>query len=194
MQETSSYLENTNRRSARTNSAAAQMTDFVRYGMLDAYELNDDDLAQMLELWRWTVWMRANQPNGIDHDVLEAVHSLQRKLAQNQNADLEYNTAILLKQDIEALMYLRCLFNAPRAVWYFARRMRVFTLMRAFIQSRRYSKMQRSYSEGSAANRGYPRHALEHFHGKAPDMMKRHYWRSLTFKTFQERKHCEMWW
>ena len=90
---------------------AVDLTEFARHGKLDAYELTDEELARLLELWRWTAWTHRNTPSGPDHDILDEAHRLQRQLARQNNMEMEYNTALLLKQELEPLMHLRVLLD-----------------------------------------------------------------------------------
>src|SRR5664279_3837669 len=94
------------------------LVDFTRYGKLDAYELTDEELAHMLEVWRWSVGSHDGSP---DEDVRAAAQGLQRHLAHAHNIEVEYNTALLLKQEIEPLIYLRALLHVPHALAYFLR-------------------------------------------------------------------------
>jgi hypothetical protein len=188
MQEDSAYLPEAPRRSEH----AARLDEFVRLGTLDAYELTDEELARLLELWRWTAWTDRCTPNGIDRDIQHAAHGLQRELAE-RGIDLEYNTALLLKQEIEGLMHWRALADVPRALWYFVRRLRLAALVRAVQQARRYESLRPNHSE-DAADRGYPRAALEAWRGAPPDLLRRRYWRSLTPHSFEERRRLKWWW
>lgn len=188
MQEENGYLPEPPRR----REHAAQIGDYVRFGILDAYELTDDELARLLELWRWTVWTERRTPNGIDRDIQQAAQGLQRDLAE-RGIDLEYNTALLLKQEVEALLHWRVLAEVPRALWYFVRRLRLAALVRALRQSRRYDRLRPNHSE-QGADRGYPRMALEAYRGRAPDLLRRRYWRSLTPHSFEQRRRLKWWW
>jgi hypothetical protein len=188
MQETNSYL---GRPDMPQN--AASLLDFVRFDALDAYELTDDELARLLELWRWTALHRRQQPNGIDYDIQEAVRSLQRELAEQHGIDLEYNTALLLKQEIEAQMHWRALCDAPRAMWYFVQRARIIALVRAIFRQRRYARIDAGHSERSR-DRGYPREQLAAFNARPPNLLRRRYWRSLTPHDFEARRRMKWWW
>jgi|GEM_PF-838609 hypothetical protein len=187
-----SYLPDSQPHGSR-QSDAAQLTDFARYGILDAYELNDKDLAHLLELWRWTAWTERTTPSSVDHDILDAVHRLQQRLADQHGIDMEYNTAALFKQEIEALMFWCTLRSAPAALWYFVRRVRVWALIRAIRRSRRYDRLETARGQ-RRQDRGYPRPLLERFNGRPPDLLKRRYWRPLTPHSFEERRRDERWW
>jgi hypothetical protein len=41
---------------------------------------------------------------------------------------------------------------------------------------------------------GYPRRRLERFRGRAPDLMRRKYWRPLGGESYAERKRSDVWW
>ncbi|MBW4438611.1 MAG: hypothetical protein KME04_15830 [Pleurocapsa minor GSE-CHR-MK-17-07R] len=177
----------------RRQSDAAHMADFARFGSLDAYDLTDDELAQMLELWRWTVWKAAHQPSAVDHDILQAVQAFQRQLAEKHDLDMEYNTALLLKQELEPLMHFRALRMFPAAMWYFVRRLNPLVFLRAWHRARRYDALEASRGQ-RPSDRGYPRELLESFRGRPPNMLKRKYWRSLTAHSYDERKQMKRWW
>lgn len=169
------------------------LTPFVRHGLLDAYELTDDELARMLELWRWGVWKRRTMPSAPDHDVRDAAQKLQRHLAQTHDLEVEYNTIYLLKTEIEPLMYLRVLLDVPRAMAYFLRPKGIISFVRALVRARRYGKIDSVPAEG-AQHLLYPRETLDEFHGRAPNLLKRRYWRQLSPHTFDERKRLDAWW
>jgi hypothetical protein len=172
---------------------AVDLTEFARYGKLDAYELTDDELARLLELWRWTAWMHRNTPSGPDHDILDEAHRLQRQLARDYNMEMEYNTALLLKQELEPLMHLRVLLDLPRALRYFLRPRGMLALIRGLRQARRYRNIipVRDRERGGV---GYPRLRLEKYRGHPPDLLKRRYWRQLSPYSFEERKKMDYWW
>lgn len=172
---------------------AIDLSEFARYGKLDAYELTDEELARLLELWRWTAWKHRTTPSGPDHDILDEVQALQRDLAQKQNIETEYNTILLLKQELEPLMYLRVLLDVPKAVRYFLRPQGWLKLIQALRQARRCQSVQpvRDRHRGVL---GYPRRLLEMYHGRAPDLLKRRYWRQLSPYSFEQRKRMDLWW
>lgn len=172
---------------------AVDLTEFARYGKLDAYELTDDELARLLELWRWTAWTHRNTPSGPDHDILDEAHRLQRQLARENNMEMEYNTALLLKQELEPLMHLRVLLDVPKALRYFLRPRGLLALFRALLQARRYRAIipVRDRQHGGV---GYPRARLDKYRGRAPDLLKRRYWRQLSPYSFEERKKMDYWW
>lgn len=162
------------------------LKDFARYGKLDAYELTDEEVAHLLDVWRWSVWTSHGEPAD---DVREACYQLQRHLARNYNVEVEYNTAHLLKQEIESLIYLRALLNAPKALWYFVRRFGAF--IRALLWIQRYRRVK-PVRDHSGALLGFPRNAL--CQRRAPDLLKRPYWRQLSPYTFEQRKRMDYWW
>jgi hypothetical protein len=177
----------------RRQTDAAHMAEFARFGTLDAYDLTDDELAQMLELWRWTVWKAAHQPSAVDHDILNAVQAFQRQLAEKHDIDMEYNTALLLKQELEPIMHMRALRAFPSAIWYFVRRLNPLVFLRAWYRARRYDRLEPSRGQ-RPGDRGYPRDLLEAYTGRPPNMLKRKYWRSLTSESFDERRRMKRWW
>ncbi|MCS7071016.1 MAG: hypothetical protein NZM00_05885, partial [Anaerolinea sp.] len=48
--------------------------------------------------------------------------------------------------------------------------------------------------DASGRRTGYPRRLLERFRGRAPDLMRRKYWRPLAGETYEERKRTDVWW
>lgn len=163
------------------------LADFARYGRLDAYELTDEELAQMLEVWRWSV---ARQRSAPADDVRATAQQLQRSLARSRNVEVEYNTTLLLKQEAEALVHLRALANALLALGYFVRH--AASLLRAVRQYRRYSRIAPVRDTDGAAL-GYPRHLLDAYHQPPPDVLHRPYWRQLSPYNFEDRKRLDDW-
>lgn len=164
------------------------LVDFARYGKLDAYELTDEELARLLEVWRWSVWSGRQSP---EDDVREASRRLQRRLAHGHNIEVEYNTTLLLKQEVEPLLYLRTLIDVPKALAYFARH--GFALLRALRQHRRFSRLAPARDHNGAPI-GYPRPTLDAMRVRPPDVLHRHYWHQLSFYSFEERKRLDYWW
>jgi hypothetical protein len=169
------------------------LSDFVRYGKLDAYELTDEELARLLEVWRWSEWKRRTHPTSIDHDIITAAQQLQARLARERDVEVEYNTALLLKAEIEALMFARALLDFPRALAYFLHPRRWLSLLRALIRARRYCRI--APLQDAYGNRlGYPAAKLDAFRERPPDLLKRRYWRQLAPYSFEERKRLDYWW
>lgn len=164
------------------------LLDFVRYGRLDAYELTDDELARLLEVWRWSVWVQRRSPAD---DVREAAQRLQRHLARDHNVEVEYNTALLLKQEIEPMLYWRVLLDVPKAIGYFLRNSRA--LFHAFRQQRRCQKVI-PVRNTDGVPLGYPRETFDALHVRPPDVLHRRYWRQLSSHTFEDRKRLDDWW
>jgi hypothetical protein len=164
------------------------LLDFVHYGRLDAYDLTDEDLAYLLEVWRWSVWRQRSSPAD---DVREAAHDLQRHLAQTHNVEVEYNTALLLRQEIEPLIYLRVLTDFPKAVGYCLRH--GLALIRAIYQQRRYQHII-PVRNTDGAPLGYPRQMLDQVRLRPPDVLHRPYWRQLNPHNFEQRKRLDDWW
>lgn len=166
----------------------SSLVDFARYGKLDAFELTDEELARMLEVWRWSVWAERSSP---DDDVRAAAQRLQRNLARDHNIEVEYNTALLLKQEIEPLIYLRVLLDFPRALLYFLRG--GGALVRALRQHRRCRQVSPT-RDPHGAPLGYPRQELDSTPMRAPDVLRRPYWRQLSPHNFEQRKRLDDWW
>jgi hypothetical protein len=169
------------------------LSDFVRYGKLDAYELTDEELARLLEVWRWSAWKRRTHPTSIDRDIIAAAQQLQARLAHERGVEVEYNTALLLKAEIEALMFARALLDFPRALAYFLHPRRWLSLLQALIRARRYYRiapLQDAYGNPL----GYPAAKLDSLCGRPPDLLKRRYWRQLAPYSFEERKRLDYWW
>jgi hypothetical protein len=178
----------------RKEAYCDDLSDFARNGSLDAYELTDEELAQLLELWRWSVWRRVNQPTSVDYNVLQQARQMQRRLAHEHNLEVEYNTALLLKQEIEPLMHARALLSASDALTYFAHPRRFLSLFRALWQIMRYQQIAPMRSEQDGTPEGYPLPLLARFRARIPNMIKRPYWRQLHPHTFDERKRHDEWW
>lgn len=172
---------------------SVDLSEFIRYGRLDAYELTDEELARLLEVWRWTAWVETGTPSGPDHDILEAVHALQRRLAYEQNVETEYNTVLLLKAELEPLMHLRVLLDVPLALRYFLRIGGPLALWRAYRQARRYRRLEPVRGQ-NGGERGYPRRLLETLKLRPPNLLKRRYWRQLSPHSFEQRKRLDRWW
>lgn len=169
------------------------LRDFIRNGALDAYELTDEEIARMLEVWRWGVWRERAALHTAERDVRESTQRLQRHLARTYNIEVEYNTAFLLKQEIEALMFLRTLRDVPRAIAYFLRPTRWFALLRAHRRAKRYEHLPPA-ADGHGNEHGYPAMELAEFRGRAPNLLKRRYWRQISPYTFEQRKQKDQWW
>jgi hypothetical protein len=169
------------------------LSDFIRHGKLDAYELTDEELARLLEVWRWSVWTRHTQPSPIDHDISAAACHLQARLACERNVEVEYNTALLLKAELEPLMMLRALSCFPRALAYFLHPKRWLALLRGMVRARRYSRL-RPAQDAYGNPLGYPTAHMEGACGRAPDLLKRRYWRQISPYSFSDRKTLNYWW
>ncbi|MBK8022101.1 MAG: hypothetical protein IPK19_11910 [Chloroflexi bacterium] len=158
----------------------------MRYGTLDAYELTDEEVVALLEVWRWTVWTERDTPAD---DVRAALIRLQRHLAKEFDTEVEYNTAVLLKQEIEPLLYLRVLRDIPAAILYFVTH--PVELVRAMLHARRADVPPLRGQNGEPL--GYPRHRLS-TRLRAPDLLKRAYFKQLSPFTFAQRKQMDYWW
>ena len=164
------------------------LSDFIRHGRLDGYELTDEELARFLEVWRWTVWTRRSQPSGPDFDVVDAVTRLQTHLDKTYGVEVEYNTLLLLRQELEPLMYWRVLANTPRALFYFLRPRNLLALIRGIRRTRRYRDIPPVMQRGQ---RGYPASLLDQVNERAPDLLKRKYW--MTRLSFERRHWPHLW-
>jgi hypothetical protein len=180
------------------------LTDFIRHHRLDAYELTDDELAAFLEVWRWSLWMNHREPSIPDADVLDAARQLQRRMAHEHNVEVDYNTLLLLKQEAEPLMHLRVLRAVPRAVLYFLRLRGLWALFCSWRRVRRYEWMEKAVDKRRyqydprnphryIQTRMYPRMLLERLRERAPDLVKRAYWRPLSSTSLEERKRLDFW-
>jgi hypothetical protein len=180
------------------------LSDFIRHHKLDAYELTDDELAAFLEVWRWSIWTNRREPSIPDSDVLDATRQLQRRMAHEHNVEVDYNTLLLLKQEAEPLMHLRVLTAAPRALLYFLRLRGLWALICSLRRVRRYEWMNTAVDRqgqrrdprdphGHIQYRLYPRILLERLRERAPDLMKRAYWRPLSSTPLEERKRLDFW-
>jgi hypothetical protein len=163
------------------------LKDFTRYGTLDAYELTDEEIAALLEVWRWTSWRTRETPAD---EVRDRVAALQRQLAHTSDVEVEYNTAGLLKGAIEPLIYLRVLVDLPRALLWFARH--PLALARALLAVRRLRRVQPARGQNGEPL-GYPIESLPP-HLYAPDLLKTTYWKQVSPFTFAERKRLDYWW
>jgi hypothetical protein len=169
------------------------LAEFARYNRLDAYELTDAELARMLEVWRWHAWTRDRDVPAADRAVIACVRDLQRRLAYTYDIETEYNTALLLRQEIEPLMHLRALGEALASLRYCLNPARWIAVLRALLHIRRYRRIDPVIdAEGRWV--GYPRRRLERFRGRAPDLMRRKYWRPLGGESYAERKRSDVWW
>lgn len=168
------------------------LSDFIRYHKLDAYELTDEELAAFLDVWRWSVWTTRNQPSAPDADVLDVVRDIQRRMAHEHNVEVDYNTILLLKQEAESLMHLRVLYAVPRAVLYFLRVRGLWALVQSIRRIRRYHRMETAI-DPHTKRRAYPRHILDTLREAVPDLIKRPYWRPLSSATLDERKRSDTW-
>ncbi len=166
------------------------LSDFIRHGTLDCYELTDEELARFLELWRWTVWTRRNQPSGPDFEVVDAVTRLQDHLDKAYGVEIEYNTMLLLRQELEPLMYMRVLANVPRAIGYFLRPRNLLALARSLRRTHRYHDVAPVMQHDG--ERGYPSTVLDQLHERPPDLLRRKYW--TTRLSFERRHWPHLWW
>jgi hypothetical protein len=169
------------------------LSDFIRNGKLDGYELTDEELAHFLEVWRWAIWSRRNEPSGPDHDIIDATQRLQSHMAQDYQVEVDYNTLLLLRQELEPLMYLRVLRDFPRALGYFLRPRNLLALFRSIVRVRRYACIE-GVNDWRTGRRGYPRRTLDALHETAPDLVQRKYWRRVGVSSFEPRKKPYFWW
>ncbi len=167
------------------------LRDFVRYGKLDAYELTDEELARLLDVWRWSVWTKRTGP---DFDVHDLTFRLERRLMRQFDVEVEYNTRFALKHELEPLMYLRVLLDLPRALWYFANPRRWRALVQSIRHVRRYRHIRPVLGEQVTEGKGYPRPTLESTELPCPNLLKRRYWRRISDATLDERERASHWW
>ncbi len=157
---------------------AEDLSDFIRNGKLDAYELTDDELAAFLEVWRWAVWRQRTLPTGPDADVVDAAQQFQTMMKQTHGVEVDYNTLLLLRQELEPLMYLRVLRELRRAICYFLQPRNLIALFRTRARVRRYEHTA-PLVDWRTYQKGYPRAAMSQFEDPAPDLLQRKYWRRV---------------
>jgi hypothetical protein len=154
------------------------LRDFIRNGKLDAYELTDSELAEFLEVWRWAVWRRRTQPSGPDADIVEATTHVQTLLRQQYGVDVDYNTLLLLREELEPLMYWRVLHDLRRALGFFLQPSNLLRLWRVWQRARRYQRTAPAV-DWRTHEQGYPRAAMSRVNDPAPDLLRRKYWRRV---------------
>lgn len=170
------------------------LADFIRYGKLDAYELTDEDLARLLEVWRWHVWHAAPDDRpAAEQAVTAAVRDLQRGLAQRADVETEYNTAILLKTEIAPLLHVRHVRDGVRSLLVLVQPRSWLGLVRALRDVRRWRRLP-PVTDGQGGRHGYPRDRLAGLRRRAPDLLRRKYWRPISPHTYEERKRSDEWW
>jgi hypothetical protein len=170
----------------------SDLHEYARREQLDAYELTDRELAELLEVWRWRVWHTHTRPTPTDRDAAEAVRALRRQLAREHDLDLDYNTFYLLREECTPLLHLRALWAGYDALVWFAhpRRWPLFwrTLWRAWRCAR-----TPSVPEEAAPHLLYPRDRLERARLHAPDLLRRRYWRPIGGASLDVRKQTDEW-
>ena len=114
---------------------AEDLSDFIRNGKLDAYELTDEELADFLEVWRWAAWRRRTLPSGPDADIVDTALQFQAMMQQTHGVEVDYNTFLLLRQELEPLMYLRILRELRRALLYFLQPRNLVALVRTLARA-----------------------------------------------------------
>jgi hypothetical protein len=171
---------------------ADDLSDFIRNGKLDCYELTDEELARFLEVWRWSIWTRLSDPSGPDHDVLDVAHHLEMHMARHHGVEVDYNTLLLLRQEIEPLMYLRVLYNLPHALLYFLDPRNLLHLFRSLRRIGRYKRIK-SVSDDHG-ERGYPVRTMDEIKDRAPDLLRRVYWRRIGQNSVEMWRRQDTWW
>lgn len=154
------------------------LSDFIRNGRLDAYELTDEELADFLEVWRWATWRQRTQPTGPDADIVDAAQQFQAQMRQRHGVEVDYNTLLLLRQELEPLMYLRILREVRRALGYFLQPQNWRALFRSLARARRYERTA-PLVDWRTYQKGYPRAAMRQIQDPAPDLLRRKYWRRV---------------
>jgi hypothetical protein len=157
---------------------AEDLSDFIRNGKLDAYELTNAELAEFLEVWRWMVWRRRTLPSGPDADIVEVAQQLQALMRDEYGVEVDYNTLLLLREELEPLMHLRVLRDLRRAVAYFLQPRNLLSLLRVMSRARRYEQTA-PLVDWRTYRRGYPRAAMRQLNEPAPDLVRRKYWRRV---------------
>jgi hypothetical protein len=171
---------------------ADDLSDFIRNGKLDGYELTDEELAQFLEVWRWTVWTRYGTPSVPDHTIVDAVQHLQAHMEQRYGVEVDYNTLLLLREELEPLMYMRVLWDIKRVVLYFLRPRNMLLLLRTLSRARRYNRTQ-PLRDFRTHRFGYAKADMEQVHEQAPDLVRRKYWHRLGASLQEMRKRPDWW-
>jgi hypothetical protein len=171
---------------------ADDLSDFIRNGILDGYELTDEELAHFLEVWRWSIWTRYGTPTSPDHVIDDATHRLQAHMAQHHHVDVDYNTLLLLRQELEPIIYLRVLWDFPRVVAYFLKPRNWLTLLRSITRARRYDRLY-PINDPRTRRRGYPKHDLALTQERAPDLLRRKYWHRVAASMHELQKRPDYW-
>lgn len=167
------------------------LRDFVRNGRLDAYELTDAELARFLELWRWSAYTRRTSPSSPDYDAYDMVVRLERHLHQTFGIEIEYNTRLLLRHELEAMMHMNILLEVPRALLYFLNPQNWLAAFSSLRNIRRARRVKPILGEQELECRGYPRRVLDNASPPRVDLLKRTYWRRISSK---ERLRNRIWW
>lgn len=165
--------------------------EFARRHRLDAYELTDRELAELVEVWRWALWRARTRPTPTDHDILEAARDLRRRLARDHNLDVEYNTFYLLKDEAEPLLHLRALWAGWAALLYFLHPRALLRLPVTWWRAWRYART--APVPENTAGLVYPRAALRSLRLRPPRLLRRKYWHPIGSATLDERKRTEEW-
>jgi hypothetical protein len=176
----------------KRTSDTARLEQFARYGRLDAYELTDEEIARLLEVWRYEIWRDGARTQLSDRQILDAVKSLQRRLAYEHDIEIEYNTLLLLKTEIEPLANYAVLRDGLRALCWFLHPLRWWTFARVSWRARRYRKIDPARVQDELLE-GYPIYSLNRFRGRAPDLLKRKYYRPFSAHSYEERKKLDEW-
>lgn len=169
------------------------LSDFIRHHKLDCYELTDDELTEFLEVWRWAAWRRRTQPNSPDADVMDATTRLRMHLAHNHNVEVDYNTLLLLRQELEPLMHLRILRDVPRALLYFLHPRNLLKVLRSVRRAKRYDRLA-PYIDPKSNRQGYPKLAMQYVNERPPNLLRRAYWRRIAQETYTEKRQSDFWW
>lgn len=157
---------------------AEDLSDFIRNGKLDAYELTDEELSEFLEVWRWSAWRQRTQPSGPDADISAAAQQFQAMMRRQHGVEVDYNTLLLLREELEPLMYWRVLREIRRALTFFLNPANIMKLLRVMARTRRYDRTP-PMVDWRTYEHGYPRAAMQCFEDPAPDLLQRKYWRRV---------------
>lgn len=171
---------------------ADDLSDFIRNGKLDGYELTDEELAQFLEVWRWSMWTRYGTPSVPEHNINDAVHRLQAHMLQCYGVEVDYNTMLIMRQELEPLMYLRVWWDMRRVLLFFLKPQNWLALVRSVIRARRYEQLH-PLEDRRTRQRGYAKADMERVNERAPDLVRRKYWHRLGASPIEQRERPGWW-
>jgi hypothetical protein len=170
------------------------LRDFIRHGRLDAYDLTDEELPRFLELWRWSVYNRRTNPTSPDHDAHDMVNRLERHLYGSYGVEIEYNTRLLLRHELEAMLHMNILLEVPHALLYFLDPRRIWQVIPTLRQIARAQRIKPVMGEQTIECRGYPRKLLNGTRLRRIDLLRRRYWHRINPQKPSQRIRQDDWW